>query len=191
MITATATGTVLHDWENNGSRDSDFYEAVWTGTEFKVERTGTTSGCCASYFTSRPRIPAGSPQDRAARDHARNMLTTILTVKVREQSTLVVTSSRVRSLTTKGKNKDATGTVKRIKEDLYAPGSGVMVAEVDIDGGDAVRWIPVRSLQVLNPRLLYTPAEVTARAAGLSQRSWPELVCLLGLRDGKPAATMR
>lgn len=165
MITITATDFEIGEYSENGYHDSYFYAITYnTQTrKFGSVQKWTTAG--AGYTE----VPTATPEIReAARVRLVEILTAAKLDDARTNRLAPVKGAEVRSLTTRGKNKDMVGIVKWIGEDSYRRGE--LRVGVKVEGEAKLRYLPADRVDATSPapidfRAIYRAARVTARHA--------------------------
>lgn len=155
-------GAVLATYERNGYDDSDFLAVVWDGEQVTTCEYASTRGWT---YHNHAAIDA-TPQARgAALAWYRQRLLPRLIVAEQARTTVPRVGRQVRSLTRRGKNVDIAGEVRWIGPDRYARDGGERVG-IQVAGEDGLRFLPARSVTVLDPepvdeQALRTFAETT------------------------------
>lgn len=132
-------GLVLAKYEQNLAHDSYFHAIVWD-TETDAPRH-VQYAATAYYSSGRAEIDATPEIIARARRWAYGQWLQHCTREVR---TTIREGIDVRSLTTRGKAKDLTGTVKRVTDSRYSRGKVALV-----EGNGRSAWVPVGRLERL------------------------------------------
>lgn len=172
--------TVLGTFEDNGYHDSDFYAIVWDGCDVTVKIIGTTRGVM-SYVPQRPATPA---EDAEARSDVAPRLAEIFLKQEEERSREPHEGRLVRSLTTRGKNKGFTGTVRKVEVNNWVKGRTAYRLKIEAENGE-VTWMDSDKVEVIGGYGFVDRAAIFARSIAIARHSsWLRLVHLLGLRNG-------
>jgi hypothetical protein len=141
------TGCVLWTGEHNWHDDSDFYAVVWdeeAGQTREIEYASTRGWTYHNYAVV------------DASDEVQAKATAYL-AKIRAENEAFRRAQeakipKVRSLTTRGKNKGVVGLVRRIQPNQYDLSQwAIEVAAIEVAGEAKYRYIPVNRLEVINP----------------------------------------
>jgi hypothetical protein len=176
--TAPATTGVLATFEYNGYDDSDFYAIVWDGDRVAIVETHSTRH--AGYHNPGPKATA--EQDQAARTWIIGPLLERMHRAAEADARAVATNAKVRSTTTRGKNKGVTGTAERITEVTFHHRRRRRVL-VRLDTG-AQRWMDADRLERTDPEPVHIDQIRDDAARAAHNRPWLDLIQLAGLRPG-------
>lgn len=176
--TAPASTGVLATFEHNGYADSDFYAIVWEGTRITIVETHSTRH--AEYHHPGPMATA--EQDQAARAWVVGPLQEQMRQAAEADARAVVTGAKVRSTTTRGKNKSVTGTVERVAEVTFhhRPRHRALVM---LDTGEQ-RWMDADRLERTDPEPINADRVRDNAERAAQYRPWLDLTHLAGLRRG-------
>lgn len=184
MTTETATTEYqIGTYEENGYHDSYFYAVTYTPSTGKF---GSTMLWATAYAGSTTIAKA----DAAVLDAARIRLVEILTAAKLEDAKATRLAPRkgveVRSLTTRGKNKDVVGIVKWIGEDnTYR--RGTIRVGIKVEGEPKLRYLDADRVEATTPapisfRDIYRSARTAARHAHATGAWYHALRSLAGIR---------
>lgn len=140
-------GMVLETYQHNGYDDSDFFAVVWDGERVSAREYASTRSWTYHNGAS---VDATSQVQAAALDWYRHRLVPHLIETAQARATAPRVGRQVRSLTQRGKNVGIVGEVRWIGPDRYDRDGGERVG-IQIDGEDRLRFLPARSVAVLDP----------------------------------------
>ena len=180
-IDTSYAGAVLDVWERNGYNDSDFYAIVWdeaSGTVKQVEYA-TTRGWT---YNNSATIDATEDVKAKAEAWLADVIEKLLTSAHIADAANPTPGKRVRSTTTRGKNKGLVGWVMRREANQYRTyyrGGGynspdsIFNQRVAIDPGPPATkwtWMDADKVEVIDPAPA-DPVEIRQRAVALA-RYW-------------------
>ncbi|MEV1294888.1 hypothetical protein [Pseudonocardia sp. NPDC049635] len=140
-------GAVLGTYERNGYDDSDFLAVVWDGEQVTTREYASTRGWT---YHNHATVDATEQVRVAAEAWYRDRLLAHLVAVAREHATAPRVGRRVRSLTRRGRHVGVTGQIRWIGPDRYRRDGGQRVG-IAVPGEDALRYLPARSVTVLDP----------------------------------------
>lgn len=151
----TYAGAVLDTYERNGYHDSDFFAVVWDAEAGGVRSILTHSTAWWSGHSGAV-VDATEEAWEAARAAILPKVVEALRKLAEEEAVKPYVDRRVRSLTTRGKNKGVEGVVRWYGEDRYRPtyrDSTIKHYRVGIavEGEEKLRYLPVESVEVIDP----------------------------------------
>ena len=140
-------GAVLDTYEHNGYDDSDFFAVIWDGERVSAREYASTRGW--TYHNGASVDATAQVQAAALAWYRRRLVPHLLEIE-QAGTTAPRVGRHVRSLTRRGKNVGITGEVRWIGPDRYARDGGERVG-IAIPGEDTLRFLPARSVAVLDP----------------------------------------
>ncbi|GAA1838828.1 hypothetical protein GCM10009772_15670 [Pseudonocardia alni subsp. carboxydivorans] len=140
-------GAVLETYEHNGYDDSDFIAVVWDGEQISAREYASTRGWT---YHNGAEVDATEQVRATALAWYRQRLLPHLIETEQTRATTPRIGCNVRSLTKRGCNVGVTGAVRWIGPDRYTRDGGDRIG-IAVDGEDKLRFLPARSVAVLDP----------------------------------------
>jgi hypothetical protein len=144
----TWTGCVIHTGEHNWHDDSDFYAVVWDEEAQQtrhIEYASTRGWTYHNYAT----VDADPATVAKAEAYLANLRAEHAAEQAVLDAKLPLVGKEVRSLTTRGKNKDVIGIIRRIGNSEYR--YGAKTAAIEVAGENKYRYIDLDRVEVINP----------------------------------------
>jgi hypothetical protein len=167
-------GAVLTIFERNGYDDSDFYAVVWDADASAIKTICYGSTSSWTYHNG-ARVDVTPEVLEQAQSALAEFYYGRFLIMADEQSRKPVKGSRVRSLTTRGKNVGVEGTVQWYGVDQYRSKYGVRAYRVGVkvDGESTLRYLPDDRVEVIQPVAQSDDAALRAAAeSGAQERNW-------------------
>lgn len=159
-----AVGMVLATVEHNGYDDSDWHALVWNAQTQRVDRVWYASTTSWTYHNNAT-VDASEDVMRQAVAWLAHLYVLRGTERLTTARSDTRPGRRVRSLTTRGKNKGLTGVLRKLARDAYNRDG--LRAGVEVAPGEPLVWMDAHRLEVTD----VSPQEIdglTEHAAQLS-----------------------